>query len=61
MEHMLVIEENRYVGGFDGYCECLDPDWDGESWEGFTSYHADTQQDIIDQHHDHLLEAGVTV
>lgn len=61
MEHTLVIKRNQYVGGFDGHCECLDPDWSGEHWSGYVSYRADTEADIIDQHQDHLTEAGVDV
>ena len=56
--HELEYEQNVYVGGYVGSCSCSDPDWE-DSWSGHVTFSGYTEQEITDQHFDHLLEEGV--
>lgn len=55
MDHMLTIEKNYYTGGFSGYCDCSDPDWTDDGWDGQVWFEGLTQQEVIDLHHDHVI------
>ena len=43
-----------------GVCECTDPDYSDGGWSGVEEYFAPTHQDIVDMHHDHLVEVEDT-
>lgn len=55
MNHMLTIDKNPYGPGFLGFCECSDPDF-SDGWSGQVAFAGDSQQEIIDVHHDHVQE-----
>lgn len=54
--HKIEIEREIYGAGFIAFCECSDADWVDEGWSGQVVFYGSSEQDIIDQHHDHLLE-----
>ena len=53
--HEIEVEREMYGSGFIGFCECSDPDWVDEGWSGQVSFYGSSEQDVLDQHHDHLL------
>lgn len=53
--HKIEIEQNIYTLGYEGFCECSDADYE-DGWSGMVVFSGNTQQDVLDQHHDHLLE-----
>lgn len=58
MTHTLEIYRNAYTGGFDGVCECSTPSYE-DGWEGVVSFFGLSEDEVEDQHHDHLLEEGL--
>lgn len=56
MYHDLEVEQNIYGLGFEGSCECSDPDWTGDGWDGQVSFFGTTKQEVLNQYLDHLLE-----
>ena len=53
--HEIEIEQNIYTLGYEGFCECSDPNYE-DGWAGQVVFAGNTEQEILDQHHDHLLE-----
>ena len=45
-----------YGAGYLGFCSCSDPDWIDDGWSGQVAFYGSSEQDVLDQHHDHLLE-----
>lgn len=54
--HKIEVGREMYGAGFIGFCECSDPDWVDEGWSGQVVFAGNTEQEVLDQHHDHLLE-----
>lgn len=54
--HELEIQRNPYTLGYEGVCECSDPDWTGDGWEGQVQFLGDTKQEVLNYYLDHLLE-----
>lgn len=59
-EHELEIYPNKYTGGLDGICGCSTMHYE-DGWEGQVSFFGNTEEEVKDQHWDHLLEEGVKV
>lgn len=51
--HKLEIERNVIGMGWDGYCECSDPDYVEGGWEGQTVFHGDTEEEVRTYHFEH--------
>ncbi len=54
--HRIEVEREMYGSGFMGFCNCSDPDWSEGGWSGQVAFYGYTEQEVLDQHHDHLLE-----
>ena len=56
MNHMLTLEKLTLGPGYVGHCDCSDPDWRDHGWDGVVLFTGDSEQEVIDLHHDHVLE-----
>lgn len=54
--HDLEMYSDFYSRGWVGVCDCSSPDWVDDGWEGQVQFYGDSEQEVIDLHHDHLLE-----
>lgn len=55
MKHILEIERNPWVGGYDGSCSCSDPSYE-DGWEGHVVFHGDSEQEVRDYFEEHVME-----
>ena len=58
-DHALDITRNTTFGFFEGSCSCSDADWVDDGWSGQVTFSGDTEGEIQDYFHDHLVEEGV--
>ena len=52
--HKIEVEREMYGSGFLGFCECSDPNYE-DGWDGQVVFAGNTEKEVLDQHHDHLL------
>ena len=59
MDHKLTITANP-VAGYDGACDCSNPDHVGEGvYVGQVTFHGSTRDAVVFDHADHMFESGV--
>lgn len=53
--HELMMEKNPTGIGWDGVCECSNPDWTDDGWEGQVSFYG-TKDEVRKDHFYHVLD-----
>lgn len=57
-EHELTVGRETATALWSGFCSCSSPDYE-DGWYGQIAFYGDSEAEVRDQFHDHLVEEGV--